>query len=56
MKYYKSRTGEEKIRAYNHLNGNDVYTGQVLDIPLMDEQGIIFILRSYIVAMKMDKV
>ncbi|MEC1432772.1 LysM peptidoglycan-binding domain-containing protein [Bacillus subtilis] len=37
MKYYKSRTGEEKIRAYNHLNGNDVYTGQVLDIPLMDE-------------------
>ncbi|KKB92671.1 MULTISPECIES: LysM peptidoglycan-binding domain-containing protein [Bacillus] len=37
MKYYKSRTGEEKIRAYNHLNGNDVYTGQVLDIPIMDE-------------------
>ncbi|MDR4435530.1 LysM peptidoglycan-binding domain-containing protein [Bacillus tequilensis] len=37
MKYYKSRVGEEKIRAYNHLNGNDVYTGQVLDIPLMDE-------------------
>ncbi|MCY8203335.1 LysM peptidoglycan-binding domain-containing protein [Bacillus sp. N12A5] len=34
MKYYKSRSGEEKIRAYNHLNGNDVYTGQVLDIPL----------------------
>lgn len=37
MKYYKSRSGEEKIRAYNHLNGNEVYTGQVLDIPLMDE-------------------
>ncbi|WP_276734726.1 LysM peptidoglycan-binding domain-containing protein [Bacillus sp. (in: firmicutes)] len=37
MKYYKSRSGEETIRAYNHLNGNDVYTGQVLDIPLMDE-------------------
>lgn len=37
MKYYKSRSGEEKIRVYNHLNGNDVYTGQVLDIPLMDE-------------------
>ncbi|MCY9094182.1 LysM peptidoglycan-binding domain-containing protein [Bacillus inaquosorum] len=36
MKYYKSRSGEEKIRAYNHLNGNDVYTGQVLDIPLVD--------------------
>ncbi|MDY7430902.1 LysM peptidoglycan-binding domain-containing protein [Bacillus sp. V26] len=34
MKYYKSRSGEEKIRAYNHLNGNDVYTGQILDIPL----------------------
>ncbi|KAF1679799.1 LysM peptidoglycan-binding domain-containing protein [Bacillus mexicanus] len=37
MKYYKSRTGEEKIRAYNHLSGNEVYTGQVLDIPLMEE-------------------
>ncbi|MCY8104289.1 LysM peptidoglycan-binding domain-containing protein [Bacillus mojavensis] len=34
MRYYKSRSGEEKIRAYNHLNGNDVYTGQILDIPL----------------------
>ncbi|MCO4850334.1 LysM peptidoglycan-binding domain-containing protein [Bacillus vallismortis] len=34
MKYYKNRSGEEKIRVYNHLNGNEVYTGQVLDIPL----------------------
>ncbi|WNP87212.1 LysM peptidoglycan-binding domain-containing protein [Bacillus velezensis] len=36
MKYYKSRAGEEKIRDYNGLNGNDVYTGQVLNIPLSD--------------------
>ncbi len=36
MKYYKSRAGEEKIRSYNGLNGNDVYTGQVLNIPLSD--------------------
>ncbi len=34
MKYYKSRSGEEKIKAYNHLNGNSVYSGQVLNIPL----------------------
>ncbi|MCC9021057.1 LysM peptidoglycan-binding domain-containing protein [Bacillus nakamurai] len=36
MKYYKSRAGEEKIRSYNRLNGNEVYTGQVLSIPLSD--------------------
>ncbi|MEW4060382.1 LysM peptidoglycan-binding domain-containing protein [Bacillus siamensis] len=36
MKYYKSRAGEEKIRSYNGLNGNDVYTGQVLNIPLSE--------------------
>ncbi|WP_406620592.1 LysM peptidoglycan-binding domain-containing protein [Bacillus atrophaeus] len=34
MKYYKSRAGEDKIRHYNNLNGNEVYTGQVLNIPL----------------------
>ncbi|MBR0619534.1 LysM peptidoglycan-binding domain-containing protein [Bacillus pumilus] len=34
MKYYKNRSGEEKIKAYNHLNGNSVYSGQVLNIPL----------------------
>ncbi|MCY7570380.1 LysM peptidoglycan-binding domain-containing protein [Bacillus safensis] len=34
MKYYKNRSGEEKIRAYNHLKGNSVYSGQVLNIPL----------------------
>lgn len=36
MKYYKSRAGEEKIRSYNRLNGNEVYAGQVLNIPLTD--------------------
>lgn len=34
MKYYKNRSGEEKIRAYNHLKDNSVYSGQVLNIPL----------------------
>lgn len=34
MKYYQNRSGEEKIRAYNHLKGNSVYNGQVLNIPL----------------------
>ncbi|WP_431794082.1 LysM peptidoglycan-binding domain-containing protein [Bacillus altitudinis] len=34
MKYYQNRSGEEKIRAYNHLKGNSVYSGQVLNIPL----------------------
>ncbi|MDQ0161502.1 LysM peptidoglycan-binding domain-containing protein [Bacillus alveayuensis] len=34
MKYYQSRDGEEKIRQYNHLNGNEIYVGQVLKIPL----------------------
>ncbi|WP_353855388.1 LysM peptidoglycan-binding domain-containing protein [Bacillus sp. Bos-x628] len=34
MKYYQNRSGEEKIRTYNHLNGNSVYSGQVLNIPL----------------------
>ncbi|MDI3411574.1 LysM peptidoglycan-binding domain-containing protein [Bacillus sonorensis] len=33
MKYYKDRSGEEKIRNYNQLSGNNVYAGQVLDIP-----------------------
>ncbi|MFS0656382.1 LysM peptidoglycan-binding domain-containing protein [Bacillus sp. 179-C3.3 HS] len=34
MKYYQDRSGEEKIRAYNQLKGNSVYSGQVLNIPL----------------------
>ncbi|PIK26203.1 LysM peptidoglycan-binding domain-containing protein [Bacillus pumilus] len=34
MKYYQNRSGEEKIKAYNHLKGNSVYSGQVLNIPL----------------------
>ena len=33
MKYYKDRSGEEKIRSYNQLSGNNVYAGQVLKIP-----------------------
>ncbi|AOP15604.1 LysM peptidoglycan-binding domain-containing protein [Bacillus licheniformis] len=34
MKYYKNRSGEEKIRNYNQLSGNNVYAGQVLNIPI----------------------
>ncbi|MER3126274.1 LysM peptidoglycan-binding domain-containing protein [Bacillus pumilus] len=34
IKYYKDRSGEEKIKAYNHLKGDSVYSGQVLNIPL----------------------
>ncbi len=34
LKYYKDRSGEEKIRNYNQLSGNNVYAGQVLDIPI----------------------
>ncbi|KAA0836648.1 LysM peptidoglycan-binding domain-containing protein [Bacillus paralicheniformis] len=34
MKYYKNRSGEEKIRNYNQLSGNNVYTGQILNIPI----------------------
>ncbi|WP_226567899.1 LysM peptidoglycan-binding domain-containing protein [Bacillus stratosphericus] len=37
MKYYQNRSGEEKIRAYNQLKGNSVYSGQVLNIPLENE-------------------
>ncbi|MTH52207.1 LysM peptidoglycan-binding domain-containing protein [Bacillus mangrovi] len=34
LKYYKSREGEAIIKEYNHLQENEVYTGQVLEIPL----------------------
>ena len=34
IKYYKSRTGEEIIRSYNNLSGNEIYEGQVLKIPI----------------------
>ncbi|MGX9290013.1 LysM peptidoglycan-binding domain-containing protein [Bacillus sp. A015] len=37
MKYYQNRSGEDKIKAYNHLKGNSVYSGQVLNIPLENE-------------------
>lgn len=34
QKYYSDRNGEEIIKKANDLNGNTVYTGQVLKIPL----------------------
>lgn len=34
MNYYKSRSGEEKIRKWNKLKADGVYAGQVLEIPL----------------------
>lgn len=34
IKYYNSRSGEEIIRQYNGLNGNDIYEGQLLKIPI----------------------
>ncbi|WP_243386481.1 LysM peptidoglycan-binding domain-containing protein [Bacillus kexueae] len=34
MKYYGSRDGEETIRQYNGLNGNEIFVGQELKIPL----------------------
>jgi LysM repeat protein len=34
IKYYNSRSGEEIIRQYNGLEGNDIYEGMVLKIPL----------------------
>lgn len=34
MKYYGSREGEDIIRRYNNLQGNDIYVGQKLKIPL----------------------
>ncbi|MBD1378645.1 LysM peptidoglycan-binding domain-containing protein [Metabacillus arenae] len=34
MKYYHNRNGEELIREYNNLDGNEVYEDQVLKIPL----------------------
>ncbi|MFD1738591.1 LysM peptidoglycan-binding domain-containing protein [Bacillus salitolerans] len=32
--YYKSRTGEELIKQWNNLNGNDIEVGRVLKIPI----------------------
>jgi LysM repeat protein len=34
MKYYNSRSGEKLIREHNHLSGNEVYIGQILEIPI----------------------
>ncbi|KKI93122.1 hypothetical protein WQ54_06355 [Bacillus sp. SA1-12] len=34
IKYYNSRSGEEIIREYNNLQGDTVFEGQVLKIPL----------------------
>lgn len=34
LKYYHSKAGEEIIRKANNLKGNEIYVGQVLEIPL----------------------
>ncbi|MDR7075247.1 LysM repeat protein [Neobacillus niacini] len=34
LKYYHSKSGEEIIRKANNLKGNEIYLGQVLEIPL----------------------
>ncbi|MGD7007959.1 LysM peptidoglycan-binding domain-containing protein [Metabacillus sp. 84] len=34
LKYFKSRVGEEIIKDHNQLSANEVYAGQVLEIPL----------------------
>ncbi|WP_338776836.1 LysM peptidoglycan-binding domain-containing protein [Metabacillus sp. FJAT-52054] len=34
LKYFKSREGEAIIKDYNQLSANEVYAGQVLEIPL----------------------
>jgi type IV pilus assembly protein PilO len=34
QKYYNDRSGEDLIKEYNELEGNTVYTGQVLKIPI----------------------
>ncbi|MBS2969444.1 LysM peptidoglycan-binding domain-containing protein [Metabacillus sp. KIGAM252] len=34
LKYYKSREGEAIIKDYNQIAANEVYAGQVLEIPL----------------------
>ncbi|MGM7721884.1 LysM peptidoglycan-binding domain-containing protein [uncultured Metabacillus sp.] len=34
IKYYNSRSGEDIIREYNKLQGDTVYEGQILKIPL----------------------
>ncbi len=34
LKYYHSKSGEEIIRKANNLKGDEIYLGQVLEIPL----------------------
>lgn len=34
LKYYHSKAGEDIIRKENNINGNEIYLGQVLKIPL----------------------
>jgi LysM repeat protein len=34
LKYYHSKAGEDIIRKANNLKGNEIYLGQVLEIPL----------------------
>lgn len=34
IKYYNNRSGEEIIRQYNNLVGNEIYVGQTLKIPI----------------------
>lgn len=38
MKYYQTREGEQLIRKWNNLQGNEIYVGQVLKIPLDNER------------------
>lgn len=34
IKYYNNRSGEDIIRQYNGFNGNEIYEGQILKIPI----------------------
>ncbi|WP_374054200.1 LysM peptidoglycan-binding domain-containing protein [Rossellomorea sp. FM04394] len=34
MKYYNSQSGVDRIKEWNHIQGNEIQTGQVLEIPL----------------------
>ena len=34
MKYYNSQSGVERIKEWNHIQNNEIQTGQVLEIPL----------------------
>ncbi|MFC7783502.1 LysM peptidoglycan-binding domain-containing protein [Rossellomorea sp. GCM10028870] len=34
MKYYNSQSGVDRIKEWNHIQDNEIQTGQVLEIPL----------------------